>query len=43
MTHVPEHIAQLGEGRGRLGFRDFPRKDRDLPESKGKRAEPPAA
>jgi hypothetical protein len=41
MTHVPEHLAQVGEGRGRIGFRDDPRKDRDIPEPKGKRAEPP--
>jgi hypothetical protein len=41
MTHVPEHLAQLGEGRGRVGFRSAPRPALDLPEPKAKRSEPP--
>jgi hypothetical protein len=40
MTHVPEHLAQVGEGRGRFGFRPGTAPPPDRPDPKGKRIEP---
>jgi hypothetical protein len=40
MTHVPEHLAQVGESRGRIGFRAGSVVPPDRPEPKGKRFEP---
>jgi hypothetical protein len=48
MTHVPEHLAQAGEDRGRVGYRpvpppegpDGPGPKAKRPEPKGKRPEP---
>jgi hypothetical protein len=40
MTHVPEHLAQVGEGRGRVDVRPAPVHPPDRPEPKGKRFEP---
>ena len=48
MTHVPEHLAQIGEGRDRVGYRSVPSPEgpdgpgpkAKRPEPKGKRPEP---
>jgi hypothetical protein len=45
MTHVPEHLAQVGEGRDRVGYRpapppEGPEPKAKRPEPKGKRPEP---
>jgi hypothetical protein len=43
MTHVPEHLAQAGEDRGRLGYRPVaPPEGPDGPGPKAKRPEPKA-
>src|SRR4051812_1758598 len=36
MTHVPEHLAHLGEGRRRVGCRDTPQKEADFPKPQAK-------
>jgi hypothetical protein len=40
MTHVPDHLAQIGEGRDRVGYRPAP--PDEGPEPKAKRPEPKA-